>query len=241
MTMTNTNPATPAQAATPGSDEHVVTPPAGSTPAPATPAHGNNQAGTVTISTEEYARLQRDSARTRSFGKRVYQRPSNREANVDPNDPAASALAEANAAREAAERRAMQAEVRGKVRDLLADDRFKNIPKSTKDLILEKPHMLTEAETLDEALYDIEDKLIEMSGSSDTTFSNPSNPNPQPSNPSPSNPAPSRETPPVVTPGNPAPVDAGALEDTSNLRGSARSTAILRNAFKKQHGGVKEQ
>lgn len=231
--MATPNPATPAQAATPGSGETVVTPPA-VTPAPATPAPGNNPAGTVTISTEEFAKLQRDAARTRSFGKRVYQKPSGQPANVDPNDPTASAIAQANAERDEALRKAMQIEVRGKVRDLLADDRFKNLPKSTKDLILEKPHMLTEAETLDEALYDIEDKLLELAGSPD-----PSNPNPSnlPSNPAHIQPA-SRETPPIVTPGNPAPIDAGALEPTEGLRGSERSMAILRNTIKKQHGGV---
>lgn len=230
--MVTPNPATPPNGATPGSGETVVTPPA-VTPAPATPAPGINPAGTVIISTEEYARLQRDSARTRSFGKRVYSKPSSQPANIDPNDPTASAIAQANAERDEAVRKAMQIEVRGKVRDLLADDRFKNLPKSTKDLVLEKPHMLTEAETLDEALYDIEDKLLEMAGSTD-----PSNPS-LPSNPQNAQPqTPSRETPPIVTPGNPAPIDAGALENTEGLRGSERSTAALRNAFKKQHGGV---
>ena len=228
--MVTPNPATPAQAANPGSGETVVTPPA-VTPAPATQAPGINPAGTVTISTEEFARLQRDSARTRSFGKRVYQKPSSQAANIDPNDPTATAIAQANAERDDAVRKAMQSEVRGKVRDLLADDRFKGLPKSTKDLILEKPHMLTDAETLEDAMYDIEDKLLEMAGPA-----NPSNPSTLPSNPS--SLPPSRETPPIVTPGNPAPIDAGALENTEGLRGSERSTAALRNAFKKQHGGV---
>ena len=230
--MVTPNPATHAQASNPGSDETVVTPPA-VTPAPATQAPGINPAGTVIISTEEYARLQRDSARTRSFGKRVYQKPSGQAANIDPNDPTAAAVAQANAERDEALRRAMQSEVRGKVRDLLADDRFKALPKSTKDLILEKPHMLTEAETLEDAMYDIEDKLIEMAGTS-----NPSNPNPSVLPPNPSSFQPSRETPPIVTPGSPAPVDAGALESTEGLRGSERSMAILRNTIKKQHGGV---
>ncbi len=232
--MVTPNPAPHVAPATsnPGSVETVVTPPA-VTPAPATQAPGINPAGTVIISTEEYARLQRDSARTRSFGKRVYQKPSGQSANIDPNDPTASAIAQANAERDEAVRKAMQSEVRGKVRDLLADDRFKALPKSTKDLILEKPHMLTDAETLEDAMYDIEDKLLEMAGTA-----NPSNQNPStlPSNPSPL--PPSRETPPIVTPGNPAPIDAGALEPVEGLRGSERSMAVLRNSLKKQHGGV---
>jgi len=231
--MVTPNPATPAQAASPGSEQPVVTPPA-VTPAPATQAPGINPAGTVTISTEEFAKLQRDAARTRSFVKRVYQKPSLQSTNVDPNDPNASALVEAQTAREAAERKALQLEVKGKVRDLLADERFKGIPASTRKLILDAPHMLSNAETLEDAMYDIEDKLIELSGVQDL-----SNPNPSIIQTNPANPQPvSRETPPIVTPGNPAPIDAGALENLDGLRGSERSTAALRNAFKKQHGGV---
>ena len=224
------NPATPAKAATPGNGETVVTPPA-VTPAPVTQAPGINPAGTVTISTEEYARLQRGNARALSFGKRVYSKPSGQPANIDPNDPMASALAQATTERDDANRRAMQLEVRGKVRDLLADERFKNIPASTRKLILDTPHMLSTAETLEDAMYDIEDKLIELSGVQD-----PSNPNPSTLPPNPSSFQPSRETPPIVTPGNPAPIDAGALEATEGLRGSERSMAVLRNTIKKQNG-----
>lgn len=230
--MVTPNPATPAQAANPGNGETVVTPPA-VTPAPVTQAPGINSAGTVTISTEEYARLQRGNARALSFGKRVYQKPSGQPANIDPNDPAADAMAKIAAERDEANRRAMQFEVKGKVRDLLADERFKNIPASTRKLILDAPHMLSTAETLEDAMYDIEDKLIELSGVQD-----PSNPNPSTIQPNPANLPPSRETPPIVTPGNPAPIDAGALENLEGLRGSERSTAALRNAFKRQHGGV---
>jgi hypothetical protein len=226
------NPATPAQAATPGQEEQGSNPPVVTPAAPASPAPGNNNAGVVTIPVEEYARLNRDAARTRSFDKRVYQKPTSQKVNADPNDPSATAIAEANAARDAAEKRAMQAEVRGKVRDLLADDRFKELPKTTKDLILQSPHMLTQAETLDEAMYDIEEKLMEMAGTSNNQPGQTQYPQQQ------SQPGRS-ETPPVITPGAPAPVDAAVLEDTTNLRGANRSTAVLRNAFKKQKSGAK--
>ncbi len=131
----------------------------------------------------------------------------------------------------------MQLEVKGKVRDLIADERFKGIPQSTKKLILDAPHMFSEAETLDEAMYDIEDKLIELAQSE------PANNTTPPANgvTPPANNQPNRETPPVVTPGNPAPVDAGVLEDTSKLRGTERSTATLRNTFKKAGFGTGPQ
>lgn len=228
--MVNPNPATPAApaTATPGSGEHGSNQPSVVPAAPATPAPGNNNEGTVTIPVKEYRDLQRNDARARSFGKRIYQRPASTAAmNGDPNDPAAPERARADAA----ERRAMQLEVKGKVQDLLADDRFKSIPQSTKKLILEAPHMLSEAETLDDAMYDIEDKLIEIAASDNIPVTIKTDDTP-PANNQPAN----RETPPIVTPGTPAPTDTTAMEDTSMLRGNARSQAALRNAFKK--GGV---
>lgn len=233
--MTTQNPATPAQAATPGSGEQKVTTPSGAAPT-STPGQGNsNQEGTVTISVKDFAQLQRDAARGRSpKGNRVYQRPSaNNAVNFDPNDPNASAIAEANRQREEAEKRALKLEVQGKVRDLLTDERFKSIPQSTKKLILDAPHALSNAETLEEAMYDIEDKLMELAGIDNIPVTVKTNDNPSNNQPTPNTP-PARETPPVVTPGTPAPIDAATLEDTSNLRGSARSVATLRNAMKKQ-------
>ena len=228
--MVNPNPATPAAdaAATPGSGEHGSNPPSVTPAAPATPAPGNNNEGTVTIPVKEYRDLQRNDARARSFGKRIYQKSTQPATNADPNDPAAVERARADAA----ERKALQLEVKGKVQDLLADDRFKNIPQSTKKLILDAPHMLSEAETLDDAMYDIEDRLIEIAAvDSNIPVTIKTNDTPAANN-QPAN----RETPPIVTPGTPAPVDTATMEDTSQLRGSARSQAALRNAFKK--GGV---
>lgn len=235
--MTNPNPATPAPApaaaATPGSSEHVVTPPAGSTP-PATTAPGNNNAGIVTLSVDEFAKLQRDAARGRSPkpAGRTYQRPSAPAASFDPNDPNASVLATLERERDDARRTALQAEVKGKVRDLLDDPRFKELPASTRKLVLDTPQALTNAETLEEAMYDIEDRLIELVGTPatipSTTVAPPTN----------NTPAPTRETPPIVTPGAPAPVDGAALEDTAGLRGPARSQAAIRNVLKKAGIGV---
>lgn len=232
--MTNQIPATPVApaAATPGSGAQGNNQPAGSTTVPAS-APGKSDEGKVTITTEEYRRLQRSDARTRSFDRRKTFKPTTTNRGTNPvdvtiSDPeAAQALAEEQTKRESAEQRALQAEVREKVRDLLGNEKYKNLPQSTKDLIVKNPHMLSTAETLDEAMYDIEDWLDEQAVTAQ----------PIPTTTTPTTPittTPSRETPPVVTPGSPAPVDAGALEDTSNLRGSARSQAALRNTFKKK-------
>ena len=61
--MTTQNPATPAQAATPGSTPNVVTTPSTTTPTVV-------PEGKVTISTKEFAQLQRDAARGKSAQRR---------------------------------------------------------------------------------------------------------------------------------------------------------------------------
>lgn len=227
--MSNPNPATPAAApaapAAPGIGEQTVTTPPATASTPTSGSGNSMQEGTVTIPVKEYRDLQRADARTKSFDRR-YKKPV-QAVNIDPNDPNADALAAAERGRLEAERRAMQAEVKGSVRELLAEDRFKSIPVSTKKLILESPHMLSTAETFEEAMFDIEDKLIEISSIDNIPVTI------KPDNNTPSN----RETPPIITPGTPAPVDSAVLEDTSNLRGVQRSTAVLRNAFKKKFPG----
>ena len=154
--------------------------------------------------------------------------------NVDPDDPESAAIEEANQRAQVAEQKAMQLEVRGKVRDLIADDRFKNIPESTKELILQTPHMLSNADSLDEAMFDIEDKLVDIAEKvgTDQGITPEATPQTPPGNPPTQSVG---ETPPVVTPGAPAPVDAAVLQDTENLRGTERSVAALGNAFKKQN------
>lgn len=227
--------ATPANAATPSTgSENDNSPPATQQ---AQPPAGQKD-GTVVISTAEYAQLQRQAARAQSAQRRVYQKPSKQAPSVDSDDPASAAIAEANRRAEEAEQRAMQLEIRGSVRELLADERFKNLPESTKELILQSPQALSSANTLEEAMYDIEDKLIEMSGKHP---SQPNSPNQAPASSGVPNAPTGQDTPPATSPGAPAPVDANVFEDTSNLRGVARSTAVLRNTLKKQVPGVIRQ
>ena len=252
--------ATPANAATPSSGEQNNNTQPGAAPTSQQGQGNSNQGPVVTIPASEYQRLTRQDARARSFDRRAGRESRrDRTTNYDPNDANAVAIAEANDRAADAERRAMQAEVRGKVRDLLADSRYSSIPQTTKDLIVKSPHMLSEADNLDDAMLDIEDYLdgvlssgqvpVQIVQNNNTQNAQPQNaqqPNAQPQNnqnqtqnAQPQNAQ--RETPPVILPGSSAPVDSATLEDTSNLRGPARSAAVLRNSARKQLMGVQEQ
>lgn len=219
--MTAPNPATPAPAATPGSTPNVITPPS----TPATPPQVPAPEGKVTISTKEFAQLSRDAARGRSAQRRNALGKPAATPPVDGSDPTAQAIAEANQRAEEAERTALQFQVKGKVGEILEKDEFKNIPKSTKAVILANPGILSQADNLEEALLDIEDYLrenvltIEMPAA-------PGNPAPQPTG---------HEAPPV-NPGSPAPSNPVTLEDSSKLTGPARSQAVLRNKLKQAKG-----
>jgi hypothetical protein len=220
--MENNKPATPAQAATPGQAQVPATPAV--TPAP-TGDSGNNQEGKVTISTKEFAQLQRDAARARSNDKRN-QINNRKNPSVDNpnNDPEINkVLDEANNRALEAERKALQFQVKGQVRDLLEKDEFKNLPKSTKELILKNPQLLSEADNLEEAMLDIEDFLRDEVLSMETSQSATQVKTDQPTG---------HETPPAIQAGGPAPVINPELEDISKLSGPARSQAMIRNKLK---------
>ena len=221
--MTIQNPATPAASATatPGADPNVVATPS-TTPNTVVPE------GKVTIDTKEYAQLQRDAARARSAQKRIEIRNNTNRQSIPEgaSEDVAKAIEEANNRAAEAERKALQAEVGGKVRDILDKDEFKNIPKSTRELILKNPSMLSKADNLDEALLDIEDFLREnVVGVDSVTIPMPGLNKPGPN-----------ETPPVINSGAPAPSDAAGMEDVSKLSGSERSRAMIRNKIKEAQG-----
>lgn len=222
--MSTPNPATPTApaVAAPGSPASVITPPSAATAA-AAPSEGK-----VTISTKEFAQLSRDAARGRSAQKRTEIRAQGTKVPDGAPTDVAAAISEANERAAAAEKSALQAQVRGAVRDLLEKDEFKALAKSTKELILKNPASLSAAETLEESLLDIEEyvrdiMVIDMPAA-------PQNANAQP---------PGHQAPAVTTAGAPAPAAAAGLEDLSKLRGPARSQAAIRNAMKTAKGVVK--
>jgi hypothetical protein len=225
--MSQDTPATPPSGATPGTTPQVVTPPS---------VPNGDQEAKVTIPVEEYRNLQRSDARVKALQRR--------QALPTAADAAAAALAEGTtdpdvaktindlkAGKAEAERKALQLEVRGRVRDLLDKDEYKALPKSTRDLILKNPATLSNATNLEEAMLDIEDFLIEqvagLAPGTTTTTTTPASPA-------------GHETP-VVAPNSASKPDAAGLEDLSKLTGPARSQAAIRNAIKTRAGVAKVQ
>lgn len=221
--MSNNNSATPAQAATPEKDPQNSPAPA-TTPAPTTGDQGTSQEGKVTIDTKEYAQLQRDAARARSSQKRneINSRKNSTTENSSGDPNVDRAIEEANNRAAIAERNALQAQVKGSVRDLLEREEFKTIPKSTKALILQNPALLSNADNLEEALLDIEDFIRDQVLPNEITPTTIEKKNDQPAG---------HETPPANV-GAPAPAGDSRLEDVSKLSGNAKSMAMIRNSFR---------
>ena len=229
------NPATPANAATPGNVQQVAGTPSPVTPAIVTPTGQGYQAeGSVTIPTKEYAQLQRDHARVVGFENRARFLSKNKPNNIDSNnqsgDPEVNAeLQRTQDANAELRTRAFRAEVTLKVRDVLDKPEFANLHPSTKALILKNPAMLSNADTVEEAMFDIADfvreqiisipvQSIQQNNQGDGSRAN--------------NTPTGHDTPPVVGGGSPAHVNGVEMEDFSKLTGPARSRAILRNSIK---------
>lgn len=223
------NPATPAQAATPGSNEPgQSTPPVSTPPAATTPGQGGQPEGTVTISTKEFAELQRAKARAASADRRNALRtrqPAGNQPPADPDDQVAQEVARLQQENAEKDRLLMKERLTNRVRGILEKDEYKALPKVARDLILRNPSTLSEADNEEEALLDIEDYVREQVADMSIPASQPGVPA-QPKTP------PGHETPPKVGGGAPAhsPSD---VEETSHLRGDARVMATLRNTMRK--------
>lgn len=232
--MEKPNAATSPIGATPANVAPVKTQPSSSqAPASNTGAAGNEE-GKVTITTKEYGELQRAKARSLSFDRRAAL-PKNQPTVTRPanaSGEANEAIDAATARADAAERRALQSEVKDHVRDLLSKPEYAKLPASTKDLILKNPQMLSTADNLEEALLDIEDFLIEQAdqigdgipvvikdgnGTRPIASSN-------------------HEIPPTSAGGAATPT-GDEVEDTSKLTGSARTRAMIRNSARKARSG----
>ena len=223
MFMENNKPATPAQAATPGEGTVPAAPAATPTPKPGEGA--TSQEGKVTISTKEFAQLQRDAARAKSNERRnnLKLRTTHSDPGADPS--ITEAVDEANERASRAEKEALKFQVKGQVRDLLEKDEFKNLPPSTKNLILTNPHLLSQADNLEEAMLDIEDFIRDQVLSQEitsTTATPKIGVDPE-----------GHETPPVSNSGGPAPTNGSEFEDTSKLSGPDKSRAMIRNKLRK--------
>lgn len=222
--MENVNPATPAQAAPPAN----VQP--GQAPNPSNPpVNPGAPEGKVYVDVNELAQLRRDAARTKSLQRRADLAKSQPEAlNIDPNDPVAVELAQLR--RENAEKDRAIREVRlsREVSELFNKPVYKDLPESTKKVILRNPSSLSNADNVEEAIIDIEEFI-----QAELAPLTPKVEAPAPKGPS------GVETPPAPGGGAPAPANSEVLEDLSKLPPSERAIAALRNAAKKQRMGVK--
>lgn len=223
-------PATPAPAATPGSSSQNSNPAPVTPPASTSGASGNDQGGKVTITTKEFAQLSRDAARGRSAQRRGEIR------HVPPADGSTPdvnlEIQEANKRADDSEKRALQIEVKDKVRDLLEKPEFEKIPKSTKAVILANPASLSKADNLEEALLDIEDFVRDQVLTLELGLTDNRGGATPPANNNP----PGHATPPASGAGAPANAGAAGLEDLTKLTGAARSQAAIRNAIKTARG-----
>lgn len=202
--MTEIIPATPAQAATPGATE---------VKAPA--ATAATQPATVTITADELAQFKRDQARLAGF----QQKAAFTKKNVPAGDVTPDVITQIQ---QEADKRVMLAEVKAGVVQILAKPEYAGLPESTKALIRKNPSALSEADTLEESLIDIENFVRENSISvSNSGTGKVTSPNPA-----------GHETPPAPGAGGPSTVKNDDLEDVSRLTGPARSMAVFRNQQK---------
>ena len=247
--MNTPNPVTPAPAAAPGTNEPVNDNSNVVTSAPST-AEGkepkiNNDGTNVTIPISEYKNLNRSNARLKSLQKRNALGSSKQTLdttksydNADPD--VVEELHQTNDKLSVTTKELFKERLGNKTRDLLAKDEFKNLPESTKRLILKNPSSLSKAESVDEAILDIEDFVNEevaglnvtpnsqQLGESDGVVNNASSQ--APITPS------VHDTPPAVNAGSPAQPNSEGMEDVSKLTGTDKTRAIIRNGIKKVKG-----
>lgn len=226
--MNQSNPATPAQAATPGNSEPTPQAPSqGAAPAGQAPQSGSE--AQVSIPADEYRQLQRDKARLQSLQRQQGRKPQPAAAddNLDPNDPRAQELATARREADEAKAKLFRSELRDKTRELLEKPEFKKLPPSTKDLILKNPAAFTEATDIDNAAYELEDFLREQAATIVEAPAQAAAPG-QPAQAQPQG----HETPPAAARTAPTAPQPAQLEDVTNLRGPARSQAIIRNKMR---------
>jgi hypothetical protein len=228
---TQQSPATPSNEATPGNAATDIN---NNQPAPGGTTPPADQGGQVSITTEELRRLQRQDARARSFDRRTSigrakLPPVNNKQDSDPDSELANELNAERTLRLDAERKVMQTEVRLRVRDVLDKPEFKDLPQSTKNIILRNPAALTQSDNIEEALLDIEDfcfEQIDLNGSTKNTTTE-AKPDPAPQ---------TRVTPPPHGGGQSTTTSAEGDEDVSKLSGPARSSAMIRNSLKRSKG-----
>lgn len=227
--MTQPNPANPANAANPGNSAPVQPSSSAASQAPVTNQGAvGQQEEKVSISLKEFRDLQRDHARVLSFEKRkeFNRKNSSPVTNADANPDVAEEIRQRDEIIEETAFQLHRERVANRVRNILEKPEYSTLPKSTKDLILQNPAMLSESDDVEEALLDIEDFVREK-----VADIVPSSQNQSGQGGSRATIPAGHETPPVSV-GAPVRGNPVELEDVSKLTGTARSRAILRNKMK---------
>lgn len=232
--MTTENPATP-------SDNKETTP--GNSPAsdgqrPSADSNDKSE-GTVTITAKEFAQLQRNSARLKGLQKRQVpmftkrQPAGTKQSDSGYGDEPSEEYQQAVSRSQELERQLFERDVKDRARELLEQDEFKSLPESTRKLILRNPASLSDSDSVEEMMLDIEDFIREETAALTKPDGIQTDTKPEAAKTySPEG----HDTPQNVTAGNPATGEAEQLEDTSRLSGTARSRAVFRNIMKKSRG-----
>ena len=229
--MNNLNPAIPAKAATPEKNEQGQQNPSVTPQTPQGNQEGT-QEGTVTISTKEFGELQRNTARLKAFQQRAQFNkntpPQPREAQ-DGEDPLlVEELRKSQEATSSLSSELHKEKVLNKTREILEKEENKVLPKSTRDLILKNPSILSNATSVEEAIIDIEEFIGEQVAGLKTQPGQPQGTGgSHPTDPT------GHETPATVNAASPAVTDEGSFENLEGLAGEDRSRAAIRNIIKK--------
>lgn len=246
--MPNNQPATPDnKSATPGNESGQQNPqtPQGAAPSQTPSQEGDkgtqqNQEGMVSISAKEYRDLQRAKARASSAQRREAlknkQNTTNKsvdEYNSEGVDPeVAEALSRTQSQLTETQRDLIIERSKNRVTEILSREEYKDIPESTKRILRNNPSSVAsvESNTIDELMLDVEDFLNdEIEKIPVTVVKTPPQENTDPKG---------HETPDNVGGGGSQNTSNQGLEDISNLTGTARSRAVLRNAIKKGGGKI---
>lgn len=227
MSTPNNTTATPVPGQAPATATPAVTTPAGGNPAGA--GNGSNTQDKVYVQVEktEWENTQRDAARHRSRKQPTpLERRENRYAPpaagvVDDQDQKYLELSTEN---QKLARDNMQLKVTNELNDLFNKPEYKNLPESTKKLILRNPLALADerAKTHEDIIADIEDFIDDEIGKVTTTPSAAGQPPVNNGNDTP---------PPSNNP--PAPINETKV-DVTGLTGPARSIALIKGLFGKK-------
>jgi len=252
MAEQNTNPAPAANNAPPaGNQPPVSIPNQNQTQGDQQPANAGGDNGNggeqVTVSLDEFNNLKRDAGRwtkrhdhgrDRRFTRK---KQESRQTIPDDADPdLANAIKERDTKLSQLQSENLQLRVKDQVRGLLDDDAYKELPVAVKKAVARNPLGFANpnSQELEDILADIEDYLITEtptvpSSNNQGNAQPPQNNAGQPAQAGQQNNASNVDNIPPVNNSGPSPQSSAKEVDVAGLKGSRRSTKILKGIFKK--------